>query len=71
MEKKIETRAIDDLMADMTKHHSELKYIKKRLIIDPEYPYFGASPDGVVECSLFMLRCQMSRGKVSLHAGQI
>lgn len=32
-------------------HHKSYKKIKCGLVISPEYPVFGASPDGISSCS--------------------
>ena len=32
-----------------TKHHN-VQILKSGLVIDPQWPFIGASPDGVVEC---------------------
>ena len=34
----------------LAKHHGNFKVARSGLVVDPAYPFFGASPDGVVSC---------------------
>jgi len=45
-----EKYAISDYMFDISQKHPNV-IAESRLIINPNYPQLGASPDGIVECS--------------------
>ena len=34
----------------LAKHHRSFKVARSGLVVDPAYPFFGASPDGIVSC---------------------
>lgn len=45
-----EASACDEYSENMNIMHTNLKVRKSGLVINPNYPYIGASPDGVVSC---------------------
>ena len=46
-----EATAIEQYCREMMKTHEDFKVSSCGLIIDPKYPYLGASPDGLGSCS--------------------
>ena len=48
--------------------HDSVVFQKSGLVINPKYPYIGASPDGVVSCmccgdGLLKIKCPLSTEK--------
>ena len=52
---KDETRAV--YVVVVSKEHQSSSIKTSGLIINPCWPYIGASPDGIVECSCCGVRC--------------
>jgi len=46
-----ETSAIEKYCVESKNRHSDLIYTSSGLVLKPSYPYLGASPDGIVQCS--------------------
>ena len=60
-------------MAAMKEGHIDFEITKSGLIIDPIYPFMGASPDGLVSCTccghgVLEVKCPFSCKDIEFHS---
>ena len=46
-----ESAAVDEFLEWFVVDHTNIQYRKSGLVVNEKFPFLGASPDGVVECS--------------------
>ena len=46
-----ESAAVDEFLEWFVVDHTDIQYCKSGLVVNEKFPFLGASPDGVVECS--------------------